>query len=472
MTLPALLTLHPAQVARAISAMVNSNDGDRGVLVGRWDGEYSGGTEPFRWTGSVAILEQYMAAGGRPVRYGQCWVFAGLVTTICRALGLASRADTCYSSAHDTDSSLTIDKYYDQEGEELTSAYGAPGIRDSIWNFHCWNDVWMTRPDLPPGYGGWQTIDSTPQEQSDRRFRLGPAPVTAVRNGEVGLGYDTAFVFTEVNADVVVYVRDPSSSWGFRRTDKNTRHIGQLLLTKAVGGFSDDPKTPDWEDITALYKRKEGTKEERRAVENALSGCGPCTTSEEPVDPAATSGREDVVMEVKDLSTGEYGKPYKVSVFLQNKARAPRTVRVVLSSHSAFYTGTKAHLVKRGEGEFTMQVGEQETLSMVVAPEAYMDKVVDMCLMKNSLLVTVAETGQSWSAEDDFVLEKPELQLRLLDSQLRLGRAFRLELSFTNPLDVSLTDCVISVEAAQLVRAREANYPTIGPGEKVGGFGF
>ena len=30
-----------------------------------------------------------------------------------------------------------------------------------------------------------------------------------------------------------------------------------------------------------------------------------------------------------------------------------------------------------------------------------------------------------------------------------------------------MTDCTISVEAAQLVRAREANYPPIGPGEKV-----
>ena len=38
---------------------------------------------------------------------------------------------------------------------------------DSIWNFHVWNDVWMARPDLPKGYGGWQCIDSTPQEASD-----------------------------------------------------------------------------------------------------------------------------------------------------------------------------------------------------------------------------------------------------------------------------------------------------------------
>jgi hypothetical protein len=40
-------------------------------------------------------------------------------------------------------------------------------LRDSIWNFHVWNDVWMSRPDLPRGYGGWQAIDATPQEASD-----------------------------------------------------------------------------------------------------------------------------------------------------------------------------------------------------------------------------------------------------------------------------------------------------------------
>ena len=40
------------------------------------------------------------------------------------------------------------------------------GHRDSIWNFHVWNDVWMARRDLPQGYGGWQAIDATPQERS------------------------------------------------------------------------------------------------------------------------------------------------------------------------------------------------------------------------------------------------------------------------------------------------------------------
>ena len=216
----------PVQVARAVSAMVNSNDADNGVLVGKWNGKYSDGTDPYKWSGSVRILEEYMRNGGRSVRYGQCWVFTGIITTVCRALGLPCRPVTCYSSAHDTNRSLTIDKYFTQDGEELKGIDEAPGIFDSIWNFHCWNDVWMARPDLPKGFGGWQVIDATPQEESDNVYQVGPTSVEAVRLGEVGLGYDTAFVFTEVNADVLVFVQDPRSSWGFRKIDQDTTHIG------------------------------------------------------------------------------------------------------------------------------------------------------------------------------------------------------------------------------------------------------
>lgn len=34
-------------------------------------------------------------------------------------------------------------------------------------NFHCWVESWMTRPDLQPGYEGWQALDPTPQEKSE-----------------------------------------------------------------------------------------------------------------------------------------------------------------------------------------------------------------------------------------------------------------------------------------------------------------
>lgn len=58
----------------------------------------------------------------------------------------------------------------------------------------------MARPDLPPGHGGWQAVDSTPQETSQGTFRCGPASVNAIRSGQVYLKHDTPFVFAEVSA--------------------------------------------------------------------------------------------------------------------------------------------------------------------------------------------------------------------------------------------------------------------------------
>lgn len=69
----------PIRLSRIISKMVNSND-DNGVLEGNWSGHYEDGTSPSAWAGSVAILEQYLETQ-TSVKYGQCWVFAGVVTT-------------------------------------------------------------------------------------------------------------------------------------------------------------------------------------------------------------------------------------------------------------------------------------------------------------------------------------------------------------------------------------------------------
>ena len=59
----------------------NSNDSDGGILTGRWTDTYpKDATAPWAWVGSVAILDEFMRTK-KAVRYGQCWVFSGIVTT-------------------------------------------------------------------------------------------------------------------------------------------------------------------------------------------------------------------------------------------------------------------------------------------------------------------------------------------------------------------------------------------------------
>lgn len=64
----------------------------------------------------------------------------------------------------------------------------------------------MARPDLPPGHGGWQAVDATPQETSQGTFRCGPASVNAIRSGQVYLKHDTPFVFAEVSDTIQSFV--------------------------------------------------------------------------------------------------------------------------------------------------------------------------------------------------------------------------------------------------------------------------
>jgi transglutaminase 1 len=55
------------------------------VLAIRSDGNYGDGIDPFAWTGSAAILEQFVKGNEDPVKYGHCWAVAGLVTT-CKSI--------------------------------------------------------------------------------------------------------------------------------------------------------------------------------------------------------------------------------------------------------------------------------------------------------------------------------------------------------------------------------------------------
>ncbi len=61
----------------SVFLQINSQD-DRGVLQGRWAAPYWGGERPSHWTGSHAILKKWLITE-HPVKYGQCWVFAGVM---------------------------------------------------------------------------------------------------------------------------------------------------------------------------------------------------------------------------------------------------------------------------------------------------------------------------------------------------------------------------------------------------------
>ncbi|KAM4691830.1 protein-glutamine gamma-glutamyltransferase E-like [Rhinophrynus dorsalis] len=243
----------PIYVGRVVSAMVNSND-EFGVLEGKWEKDFSGGVDPNSWNGSVEILWKWQKENYQPVKYGQCWVFAAVMCTVLRCLGIPTRLITNFNSAHNTDTNLNVDLHYDPEGKFLEIS------DDSIWNFHVWNESWFVRKDLGSSYDGWQVLDSTPQEQSLGIYRCGPTSVIAVKEGDVSLGYDTPFVFCEVNSDRVAWICHEDGRKEIAHSD--TKSVGKSISTKAVGSNARV-------DVTHNYKYPEGSQKEREVFEKA-----------------------------------------------------------------------------------------------------------------------------------------------------------------------------------------------------------
>jgi len=440
---------NPVKVVRAISAGVNDAD-DAGILQGNWSGDYTGGTAPYKWAGSARILEEYVKQGYRPVKYGQCWVFSAVVTTLCRALGIPCRPVTNFVSAHDTNSSLTVDKFFTETGEEIPGGPDGESY-DSIWNFHVWNDVWMARPDLPKGYGGWQCIDATPQEESDHKMQCGPASLEAVRRGDVGLSYDAPFVFAEVNADVMHWRRDEDSDWGYSRLKLNKFHIGRMVLTKKVGRDADaEDDDDDREDIKDLYKNKEGTAAERLAIHNAVRGSARAQRYYE----VRGDVTEDCTFDLHELETVRVGQDFRVKITVRNTSSEPRTIIAALTACSVHYTGNLANRLKRAEGQLTIGPRQEQELALTISYREYWRRLVEQCLIKMYAICRVKETHQTWSEEDDFQIIKPSIDIKV-PASLKRGEEAEVEFSFKNPLDEALTGCHLSVDGSGLLRPRE-----------------
>uniref|UniRef100_A0A3Q3DE98 Transglutaminase-like domain-containing protein n=1 Tax=Hippocampus comes TaxID=109280 RepID=A0A3Q3DE98_HIPCM len=234
----------PVYVGRVISAMINSPD-DRGVVMGNWSDSFEGGLSPSHWSGSHDILSMWKNNNFRTVKYGQCWVFAGVMCSVMRLLGIPTRVVSNFVSAHDTDASLTIDVYHADEGARRKES------NDSIWNYHVWVESWMKRPDLKANgkYDGWQVLDATPQEASDGLYQCGPSSLVAIFNGETQLPYDVPFVFAEVNADCVDWLTKADGT--DVKMSSDTKRVGKSVSTKAVGYNKRL-------DITRTYKHREG----------------------------------------------------------------------------------------------------------------------------------------------------------------------------------------------------------------------
>ena len=243
-----------------------------GILMGNWRGDWSQDTDPSRWKASSEIFSRYLATG-ESVRYGQCWVFAGILTSLLRSAGIPARAVTAYNSAHSLDTfPQTVDRFYyrgrlldpdhpnwnEWSGHPITTDTGIfefpQGRPDGLWPYHVWCEGWISRDQI----FDWQALDGTPQEPSvhpPNWYETGPAAQHAIRENAGGF-YDVDFIRHEVSAPVYyweVAARGPGDPWTATRArswpwrpNPDTHKAGNPIITQSSVMIG--------HDITSAYK--------------------------------------------------------------------------------------------------------------------------------------------------------------------------------------------------------------------------
>ncbi|XP_068604449.1 protein-glutamine gamma-glutamyltransferase E-like [Brachionichthys hirsutus] len=464
----------PVYVGRVISAMINVQEDD-GVLVGNWSGDFRGGTAPTHWLGSSPILKEWFQNGFKPVKYGQCWVFASVMCSVMRCLGIPTRVITNFNSAHDTDGNLSIDKFCNEDGAELKMG------GDSIWNFHVWCESWMKRPDLAEDgiYGGWQVLDPTPQETSGGIHCCGPASLKAILKGQVDTEYDVPFVFAEVNADIVTW--EVKADGSLVSVKHDPKKVGRSITTKKV---SSDQRR----DVTNRYKHKEGTTKERSAFEYAISR--DYTTDADRVDvvdedESADEGEGAVVdstevteeiqpekppmtIEFQEVTMPKNGEDVSMQLLLHSETASAIQLRIKISVQAMRYNDQPDALIQKDAREETLHPGKDLCIPILVPFLDYHDPMLKSGYMKISALIEDKLSEENvYFAEDDVVLLDPPLRITVNDGA-RVGQLTSGTLIFKNTIPKPLQDCTLTLFGNDLYdKGQECRIGTLLPGSEV-----
>uniref|UniRef100_A0A3Q3J387 protein-glutamine gamma-glutamyltransferase n=1 Tax=Monopterus albus TaxID=43700 RepID=A0A3Q3J387_MONAL len=435
----------PIYVSRMITAMVNAND-DRGVLYGRWKEPYSDGIPPHRWTGSVPILQKWKRDGIKAVKYGQCWVFAGVACTVLRCLGIPTRLITNFSSAHDVDGNLLIELELDEKYELLHRSDRG----DSKWNFHCWVESWMRRNDLPKGNDGWQVLDPTPQELSDGEFCCGPCPVTSIKQGNLGVKYDARFIYAEVNADILYWlVKRDGQRQKVIIVDQSD--VGLNISTKSVYGNYR-------EDLTLQYKYPEGSREEREAYEKAGR------QARELTNERAESGQ--LQLSIKHAKP-VFGTDFDVIIEVKNDGAKNATAELTMLAMAVTYNSLHQGECHRQTHSVTVPAHQTHKEVLRLRYDNYANCVSEHHLIRVKAFLVAPGENKPLMTVANIPLSRPDLLIKVPGKAV-VRKQVTAYISFTNPLPVPLKGGVFTVEGAGLLNDTQIHVNgAVQPGEMV-----
>uniref|UniRef100_A0AC34RFR7 Transglutaminase-like domain-containing protein n=1 Tax=Panagrolaimus sp. JU765 TaxID=591449 RepID=A0AC34RFR7_9BILA len=455
------------RVTRKLSFAVN-----RYLLRGNWDKEVPEDGKPATsWLGTAEIIECFMQTK-RQVKYAQCWVYACTFVTVLRTLGIPCRTVTCIESAHDADMSLTVDRAYlrtiDGGFEPIK---GIEGIEwESTWNFHVWTEIWTKRNDLPDGYDGWQVVDATPQETSEKLFQCGPMSVKAIKEGRLDLPYDGWFIYSEVNADSVrwFYERDLNGKLKLitAKFNNDTDGIGRAMLTP-------NPRNYGYPmDLTLDYKEKEGTNNERLVHIKALKSAGVAERHDrirllygKDLD---SNLPEDVEIIVEEIDKVFYGDSIFVDISVKNWSSMKRTVQLSVDTVTLFHTGSQSFRISRFNETIELEPKAGDSVRIETPISQYAQHVSYLRDLAAIVSASILETNQAIFIEEKFQLTGSSVVIEA-PNITKVGAPVIAMITFQNPITEVLRNVELILHSGNLSKPTKVpRFPReVGPKQRI-----
>ncbi|XP_035757206.1 protein-glutamine gamma-glutamyltransferase 2, partial [Egretta garzetta] len=266
-------------------------------------------------------------------------------------------------------------------------------------NFRAWQSegsvsAWppgAPRPQAPnrgvhaaPG-AAWALTGAGSRPPRGAGAKCGPAPVRAIKEGDLQLKYDIPFVFAEVNADVVYWVvqRD-----GSQKKSTHSSVVGKNISTKSVGRDSR-------EDITHTYKYPEGSEKEREVFVKA-----------EHEKKSLREADEGLHLKIKLSEGANNGCDFDVFAVVNNNTDEERICRLMLR------VPVRGH-GHRASPDPTLPPLPEKSVPLRILYEKYGESLTQDNIIKVVALLTEYQTGDVVVAIRDVYIQNPEIKIRV-----------------------------------------------------------
>ncbi|XP_015413102.1 PREDICTED: erythrocyte membrane protein band 4.2 isoform X4 [Myotis davidii] len=406
------------------------------------------------WTISVttpsdAVIGHYslllQVSRRKPRLLGQFTLLFNPWVRVLRGLGIPARVVTTFSSAQGTGGGLLVDEYYTEEGLQ-----NGEGQRGRIWIFQTSTECWMTRPDLPPGYGGWQILYPSAPQGGAVLKACDLVPVRAVKEGILGLTPAVADMFASVNAACVVWKCCEDGTLAL--TNSNTKYVGSNISTKGVG-------SDRCEDITQNYKYPEGSLQEKEVLERVQKeklehG------EDNSIHPPRLETEDPLYLFLEAPSSLPLRGDAQFSVTLVNPSDQEKAVRLAIGVQAVYYNGVLAAELWREKLLLTLSANLVRRITTSLSFSQFARSPPENSFLRLTAVATHSESSLSCFAQEDIAICRPRLAIEMPEAAEQY-QPLSASVSIHNSLDAPMKDCVISIFGRGLIH-RERSY-RLGP---------